>query len=102
MPQFEALGIQVIGLNIDHKFAQKAFSEQQKLGYPLVADANREVSAALGTLLEEVAGIKQVNMRGVLLIDHDMTLRWKFGVDVATQPNVTEVLAEAEKVVGTK
>ena len=92
----------MIGLSIDHKFAQKAFAEQQKLSYPLVADANREVSPTLGTLLEEVAGIKKVNMRGVLLIDHEMTLRWKFGVDVATQPIVTEVLAAAERVLNSR
>jgi peroxiredoxin len=92
VPQFEALGVKVIGLSIDHKFAQKAFAEQVKLSFPLMADANREVSPALGTLLPEVAGIKQVNMRAALLIDRTMTLRWKFGVDTATQPSVPEVL----------
>lgn len=90
----------MVGISIDHKFAQKAFAEQQKLGYPLLADANREVSPKLGTLLEEVAGIRNVNMRGVLLIDSDMTLRWRFGVDTSTQPNLPEVMAQAEELIG--
>ena len=90
------MGVAVIGLSIDHKFAQKAFAEKLNLGFTLVADANREVSPKLGTLLEDVAGVKNVNMRGVLLIDHDMALKWKFGVDVATQPNVAEVLEQVK------
>lgn len=99
MPQFEALGVKVIGLSIDHKFAQKAFADQLQLNFPLVADANREVSPQLGTLLEEVAGIKGVNMRGALVIDSEMTLRWKFGESVTVQPDVAQVLEQAKQVV---
>lgn len=96
MPQFEAFGVQVIGLSIDSKFSQKAFADQLQLTFPLVSDANREVSATLGTLLPEVAGIKQVNMRAALVIDSAMTLRWKFGVDASILPDVAQVLAETK------
>lgn len=90
----------MIGLSIDHKFSQKAFAEKLGLTFPLVADANRAVSPQLGTLLPEVAGIRDVNMRAVLVIDKSMTLRWKFGVDTATQPDVTDVMAQVRQVVG--
>jgi peroxiredoxin len=94
VPQFEALGVQVLGLSIDTKFSQKAFADGLQLNFPLVSDANREVGPQLGTLLAEVAGIKQVNMRAVLLIDAEMTLRWRFGADASTLPDVAEVLTE--------
>ena len=102
MPQFEAIGVKVIGLSIDHKFAQKAFADQMGLSFPLVADANREASQGLGTLLSDVAGIKQVNMRGVLLLDRGMTLRWRFGVDSATQPSVPEVMEQVKLVLASE
>lgn len=100
MPQFEALGFQVIGLSIDSKFSQKAFAEKLELNFPLVADANRDASPQLGTMLQEVAGIRNVNMRSAMLIDSGMTLRWKFGVDAATQPNVEQVLGEVRRLMG--
>jgi peroxiredoxin len=99
VPQFEALGVQVIGLSVDTKFSQKAFADSLQLDFPLVADANREVSPGLGTILAEVAGIRQVNMRSVLILDSSMTLKWKFGVDAATQPDVAQVLQQVKAVV---
>lgn len=99
MPQFEALGVKVIGLSIDHKFAQKSFSDQLQLNFPLVADANREVSPGLGTMLEEVAGIKGVNFRGVLILDPAMTVRWKFGESTILQPDVGQVLEQVKQVI---
>jgi len=98
VPQFEALGVKVIGLSIDHKFAQKAFAEKLELNFPLVADPNREVSRTLGTLLPEVAGIKEVNVRTVLIVSPELEVRWTFGVDVSTQPNVGEVLEQTKKI----
>lgn len=97
LPQFEALDVKVIGLSIDHKFAQKAFAEKLELTFPLLADPNRDVSQKLGMLLAEVAGIRQVNRRGVLVIDSEMNLVWQFGVDAATQPSVDEVLTQVRQ-----
>lgn len=96
------MGVRVIGLSIDHKFAQKAFADQMELSFPLVADPNREVSPGLGTLLSDVAGVKQVNMRGVLLLDREMKVRWKFGVDSATQPSVSEVMEQVKVLLGSE
>lgn len=98
MPQFEALGVQVLGMSIDHKFAEKAYAEKLQLNFPLLADPNREVSSQLGTLLPEVAGVKNVNMRAVLVIDSGMTLRWRFGESAALQPNVGEVLEQVKSI----
>jgi peroxiredoxin len=99
MPQFEALGVQVVALSIDTKFTQKAFADQLQLNFPLVSDANREISPQLGTLLPEVAGIKGVNMRAVLVLDREMTVRWTFGESVSLQPDVAQVLEQVKAVV---
>ncbi len=85
-------------MSIDHKFAEKAYAEKLQLNFPLLADPNREVSSQLGTLLPEVAGVKNVNMRAVLVIDSGMTLRWRFGESAALQPNVGEVLEQVKSI----
>ena len=92
--------MQVIGLSIDHKFASKAFAEKMQLPFPLLSDPNRTVSEMLGTLLPEVAGVKNANYRGVLIIDPEMTVRWKFGESAGLQPNVSEVLEQTRAIVG--
>ena len=92
------LSVLISGGHYNTKFSQKAFAEKLQLNFPLVSDANRAVSPQLGTMLDEVAGIRQVNFRGVLLIDQTMTLRWKFGMDTASQPDVNQVLEQTRKV----
>lgn len=96
VPQFEALGVKVVGLSIDTRFSQKVFADKLELNFPLLSDANRVVSPTLGTLLPEVAGIKHVNYRSVLIIDPNLTVLWKFGESTALQPNVAEVLEQVQ------
>lgn len=97
--QFEALGVKLVGVNIDHKFAQKAFAEKLGLQFSCIEDPNRVISTGLGTLLAEVAGTKNVNYRGALIVDKSGTLRWQTGSDAATLPDVAEVLAQVRKIV---
>lgn len=99
-PQFEALDVPVIGLSVDSKFVLKAWAEKLKLPFPLVSDANRTVSETLGTLLPEVAGVKRVNYRGVLILDPTLTVRWRFGESAALQPNLPEVLEQVQAIAG--
>lgn len=90
--------MKLVGLSIDHRFAQKAFAEKLNLHFPLVEDPNRTVSRTLGTLLTEVAGIHEVNRRGVLTLDKTGIVRYRFGVDAATQPDVEQVLTAVTEV----
>lgn len=99
MSQFEALGVKLVALSIDHRFAQKAFATKLNLQFPCVEDPNRTISRTLGMLLPEVAGIHEVNRRGVLVINKSGVVQWRFGVDAATQPDLDQVLAAVQAVV---
>lgn len=99
--QFAQLGAAVLAVSIDSVYSQKGWVE--KLGglpFPLASDANRELGRTLGFLLPEVAGIREVYFRSVCLLDAAGTIRWKWGVDTRTQPDIPQVLAEVEKVAG--
>lgn len=99
--QFAQLGAEVLAVSIDSAPAQKAWIE--KLGgmpYPFASDANRELGRALGFLLPEVSGIKEVYYRTVCILDAGGTVRWKWGVDTKTQPDIPQVLDEVRRVVG--
>lgn len=99
--QFAQLGAQVLAVSIDSQPVHKAWIE--KLGgmpFPFASDANRELGRALGFLLPEVGGIREVYMRSVCILDAGATVRWRWGVDTRTQPDIPQVLAEVRRVVG--
>jgi len=89
---------QVIGISVDSPFALRAFSEAQKLQYPLLSDFNKETSAAYGVLNENLLGVfKGVANRAVFLIDANGKIAHKWvSEDPRVQPNYDEVKAKAK------
>ncbi|HYK92630.1 MAG TPA: peroxiredoxin [Thermoplasmata archaeon] len=49
-PTLQKSGAEVIGISVDDQSAQARFSEQCRLPFPLVADADREISRRFGVL----------------------------------------------------
>ena len=49
-PALQAKGAQVIGVSVDDVDAQREFAETCRLPFPLVADADREISRSYGVL----------------------------------------------------
>ena len=43
MEQFNSLNAQVLGISVDGAFAQKVFSDQNNLNFPLLSDFTRQV-----------------------------------------------------------
>jgi peroxiredoxin len=52
---FEEAGVQVLGISVDSKFALRAWAEEQRFGFPLLADfwPHGEVARAYGAFLED-------------------------------------------------
>lgn len=81
-------------------YSQKPFAEKLGLPFPILSDANRDLGRALGFLLPEVAGIREVYTRAVLVLDPQATVRWLWAApDPKTQPDVAAVLAAVAQVV---
>ena len=93
-PQFEALGVQLLGCSVDSHFSHLAWSTTPRskggLGgvkYPLVADLNKKIAESYDVLLP--AGIA---LRGLFLIDKAGVVRHQVVNDLPLGRNVDEVL----------
>jgi peroxiredoxin Q/BCP len=69
--EFEAVGAQRIGISADGVDKQRQFSEKHSFDYPLLSDADGQVSVAMG-VRRSIA--KLGNRRTTFVIDTDRTL----------------------------
>ncbi|WP_040866029.1 peroxiredoxin [Nocardia exalbida] len=72
--EFAALGATCVGISTDNVDTQAGFADKQRLGYPLLSDADGAVSAKFGVkrgLLGKLAPVK----RQTFVIDTDRTVR---------------------------
>ncbi len=91
---FEALGVQLLGVSIDSHFSHLAWRNTPRdkggignIQYPLVADLNKQIARDYDVLLD--AGIA---LRGLFLIDKDGTVRHQVVNDLPLGRSVDEAL----------
>lgn len=92
--QFEALGVQILGVSTDSHFTHLAWRNTPrseggigKVEYPLVADMSRQISRDYDVLLD--AGIA---LRGLFLIDKNGVVRHQVVNDLPLGRSVDEAL----------
>lgn len=71
LSQFEALDAQVLGISAQDLTSHDRFSERHGFGFPLLADVDKTVAAAYGTL-----GPLGFPRRSVFIVDRDGTIRY--------------------------
>lgn len=93
-PEFEKLGVQIIGVSVDSHFSHLAWRnaprDQGGLGnikYPLVADLSKQISRDYNVLSEET-----VALRGLFLIDQKGVVRHQVVNDLPLGRSVDEAL----------
>jgi peroxiredoxin len=70
MSFYSELGVNVIGLSVDMPFSLKAFKEQNKIGFDLLSDFNKQTIHEYEMYHSNFScGIRGVAKRGVVLID---------------------------------
>lgn len=92
--EFEALGVQVIGVSVDSHYSHLAWRntprEQGGLGdirYPLVADLKKDIARDYDVLVND-----SVALRGLFLIDKDGVVRHQVVNDLPLGRSVDEAL----------
>jgi thioredoxin-dependent peroxiredoxin len=106
--KFQHLNVQVIAINADNPFSQKAFADSLKLPYPLLSDLGLKVARAYGVLYGLTgAKVDYPGNEGLLagraffLVDQHGIVRGKWiGEDLAAFPN--DVLLKAAQEVAEK
>ncbi len=67
---------QVVGISVDSPFSLDAWAAKEGYNFPLLSDFNKEVSAAYGSLYENLLGFKGVAKRSAFVIDKSGTVQY--------------------------
>ncbi|MHB0939795.1 MAG: redoxin domain-containing protein [Armatimonadota bacterium] len=94
LAEFKARGAEVIGVSVDSEYSHFAWRETPvekggigRIGYPLVADLDKNIARAYGVLHNEA-----VALRGLFLIDREGVVRHAVINDLPLGRNVDEEL----------
>jgi peroxiredoxin len=74
---------QVYGISVDTFFALKAFADQQRLGFPLLSDFNKQVIRDYGVFNDDMIGLKGIAKRAVFVLDKNGVIRHREVLDDA-------------------
>jgi peroxiredoxin len=77
MSNFTNVNARVLGISTDTFFALKAWGDQQKLGFPLLSDYNKEVIGKYGVVNPDMIGLKNIAKRAVFVIDKNGLVRYR-------------------------
>ncbi len=93
LEQFTDLDAQIIGISAQDMESKEAFSSKHGFDFPLLADTDKEVAAAYGTL-----GPIGFPRRSTFIIDGDGVIRYAHRAIVGlTYRPVSELIAELDK-----
>ena len=95
MPRFEKINFQIVGLSYDSVEILKKFSDQAKLGFPLLSDAGSATIRAYGLHFD-----KGLPHPGTLIIDQQGIVRAKLFEDGYKKRHTTDDLFEAAQKIG--
>jgi glutaredoxin-dependent peroxiredoxin len=95
MSQIAALGAKVFGISTDTFFTLKAWGDQQKLGFPLLSDYNKEAIRAYDVVNPDMVGLKNIARRAVIVIDTEGIVSYREVQDDARNEPDYEKLKQA-------
>lgn len=72
---------QVFGISTDTFFALKAWSDQQRLNFPLLSDYNKDVITSYGVVNPDMIGLKNIAKRSVFVLDQGGVVRHREVLD---------------------
>jgi peroxiredoxin len=92
MAELSKVNAQVYGVSTDTFFALKAWDDQQKLGFPLLSDYNKDVIRKYGVVNPDMIGLKDISKRAVFVIDKGGVVRHREVLDDArNEPDYAKV-----------
>ncbi len=92
--QFTNSNTQIIGISIDGPFANKFFSENRHLNFPVLSDYNREVIRKYGIVMKDLGNLKDYNAakRSIFILNDNKELIYKWVSDnPLIEPDYNEI-----------
>jgi glutaredoxin-dependent peroxiredoxin len=94
-------GTDIIGVSVDGPFANKIFTTNRHLNFPILSDYNRNVINKYGIVMKDLGPLKDYNAakRSVFIIDKDRKVRYSWVSDnPLIEPNYEEIKQELKKI----
>ncbi len=101
MSRLVDLNAQVIGIGVTDPFSNKAFSEKNRLPFPVLSDYNREVIKQWGLELFDFAGLKgyTVAKRSIFILDQTGIVRYVWiSEDPTVEPDYEKIQKTLEQI----
>ena len=98
--QFNNLNAQVLGISVDAPAAQKAFSDNNNLSFPLLSDYSRQVVIQYDVALPNFGGMEGfvAAKRAVFVLDKEGVVRYKWvGPTPGVEPDYDEVIRAVDQ-----
>ena len=94
LDELKNYGAQVIGISIDGPFANKIFTENRHLNFPVLSDYKREVINKYGIKMRDLASLKDYDAakRSIFIIDENGKIQYRWISDnPLIEPNYQEI-----------
>jgi peroxiredoxin len=74
--ELNKVNAKVLGISVDTFFALKAWSDAEKLNFPLLSDFNKDVIRQYGVVNPDMIGLKDIAKRAVFVIDKNGVVKY--------------------------
>ena len=94
------IGARVIGISVDGPFANKIFSQNRQLNFPLLSDYKRETISRYGIVMKDLGKLKGYNAakRAIFIIDTNGIILYKWISDnPLVEPNYEDIRLRLRK-----
>jgi peroxiredoxin len=95
------LQAQVVGISVNDPFSNKAFSEKNRLPFPILSDYKREVIKRYGLELSDFAGLKDyvAAKRSIFILDRNGVVQYVWVSDNPfVEPNYAKIQKALKKI----
>ena len=94
-------GANIVGISVDGPFANKIFTINRHLNFPILSDYKREVINKYGIIMKDLGPLKDYNAakRSIFIVDRDKKIRYSWiSDDPLIEPNYNEIKKELNKI----
>jgi peroxiredoxin len=92
---------QVVGISVNDPFSNRAFSDKNRLPFPVLSDYKRDVIKQWGLELTDFAGLEgyTVAKRSIFILDEEGIVRYVWiSEDPSVEPNYEEIQKALEQI----
>ncbi|MFQ5997696.1 MAG: redoxin domain-containing protein, partial [Candidatus Bathyarchaeia archaeon] len=104
LSKFKDANSELLAISVDSQFADKTWSKELNLNFPVLSDFNKDVTKAYGVLHGDTGFFKEklnlvgVSKRSIFIVDKQGVVRYKWITEDPTQlPSQDVILAELGK-----